>query len=269
MRPKNIKDAAAILADLRLRANGHNTPLDDLPPDCRPQTLDDAYTVQDDARALLETRGMGPAVGWKIGCTTPVMQEYLAIPHPCAGTLYSRTVYTDHAELKAADFFQLGLECEIAVKLSADIPARSGGHSADTVATAIGGVMASVEIVEHRFRDFTKAGTASLIADDFFSCGCVLGAVIPLAELDDLATLTGGFSIDGAAPQHQGNGSAILGHPLNALAWLADHFNARGSWLKAGEIITLGSVIKTIYPQAGMHVEARFEQLAPVTLQIS
>jgi 2-oxo-3-hexenedioate decarboxylase/2-keto-4-pentenoate hydratase len=132
MTPKNIKDAAAILADLRLRANGHNTPLDDLPPDCRPQTLDDAYTVQDDARALLETRGMGPAVGWKIGCTTPVMQEYLAIPHPCAGTLYRKTVYADNAELKAADFFQLGLECEIAVKLSADIPARSGGHSADT-----------------------------------------------------------------------------------------------------------------------------------------
>jgi 2-oxo-3-hexenedioate decarboxylase/2-keto-4-pentenoate hydratase len=269
MTVQKIQDAAIILADLRLRTGGHNTPLDDLPPHCRPQTLDEAYALQDAARTLLETRGMGAAVGWKIGCTTPVMQEYLNIPHPCAGTLYRKTVYENHADLKAADFFQLGLECEIAVSLSTDIPARSGGHSAATVAAAVGAVMASVEIVEHRFRDFSKAGTPSLIADDFFSCGCVLGAAIPLAEAGDLAALSGGFSIDGEAPQQQGNGSAILGHPLNALAWLADHFNARGSWLKAGEIITLGSVIKTIYPQAGMHVEARFEQLAPVTLQIS
>jgi 2-oxo-3-hexenedioate decarboxylase/2-keto-4-pentenoate hydratase len=131
--------------------------------------------------------------------------------------------------------------------------------------------MASVEIVEHRFRDFTTAGPPSLIADDFFSCGCVLGAAITLAEAGDLAALNGGFSIDGEVPQQQGNGAAILGHPLNALAWLADHLNARGSNLKAGEVITLGSVIKTIYPQAGSRtrIEARFEQLAPVTLQIS
>ena len=84
--------AAAILADLRLRANGRTEPLEALPESCRPATLDDAYAVQDVLRALLAKRGLGAPCGWKIGCTTAVMQAYLDIPHPCAGTLYRNSV---------------------------------------------------------------------------------------------------------------------------------------------------------------------------------
>ncbi len=263
-----INAAASLLADLRLRANGRDAQLDELPEDCRPQTLDDAYAIQDALRALLAERGLGDPVGWKIGCTTPVMQAYLSIPHPCAGTLYRTTLYDGQATLRAADFFQLGLECEIAVRLAADIDARAGGHDADSVAPAVGGVMASVEIVDHRFRDFETASTASLVADDFFSVGCAIGAARPLEALGDLSALTGGFRIDGASPEQEGQGAAILGHPLNALAWLADHLASRGGHLKAGEVVTLGSVVKTIYPRAGNSIEARFEGLSPVTLRI-
>nr|MDJ0894521.1 hypothetical protein [Alphaproteobacteria bacterium] len=189
--------------------------------------------------------------------------------HPCAGTLYQATVYAGRAELRSSDFFELGLECEIAVRLSADLPAHVGGHSANTVAPAVGGVMASVEIVDHRFRDFHAVSTPSLVADDFFSVGCVLGVEQSLDGLGDLATLTGGFGIDGTPPADRGQGSAILGHPLNALAWLADHMTARGSYLEAGEVVTLGSVVKTIYPKAGTSIEAGFDRLPSVTLTIS
>ena len=269
MTPDAIQSAAALLNDLRVRANGQTEALDDLPENCRPQTLDDAYSIQDAARSLLEKHGLGAAIGWKIGCTTQVMQDYLAIPHPCAGTLYQKTVYANHAELKAADFFMLGLECEIAVRLATDIHPQDNEHAHSSVASAVGEVMASVEIVEHRFKDFAKAATPSLIADDFFSVGCVLGSPCKPDELGDLATLNGGFSINGAAVEHQGSGEAILGHPLNALAWLANHMMARGSYLKAGEVVTLGSVVKTIYPQSGSSIEAQFDRLPPVHLEIS
>lgn len=275
MTPAAVAAAAALLADLRLRANGRDRPIDELPRRCRPATLDEAYDVQDALRALLTARGPGPAVGWKIGCTTPVMQRYLAIPHPCAGTLYRATVYDGAARLAAADFFQLGLECEIAVRLGADLPPRAGGHSAETVAGAVAGAMTSVEIVDHRFVDFTAASTPSLVADDFFSVGCVLGAARPLNEVGDLATLRGGFAAVGAAARKQGRGAAILGHPLNALVWLADHLAARGGALKAGAVITLGSVVKTLYPgdfdrsNGALRVEARFDRLPPVSLEIA
>lgn len=260
--------AATILADLRVRANQQTAALDDLPENLRPQTLDEAYSIQDVLRPLLEQRGHGVVAGWKIGCTTAVMQDYLAIPHPCAGTLYQQTVYSEYAELNAVDYFMLGLECEIAVKLAIDIPAQATEHDRNSVIDAVEQVMTSVEIVEHRFRDFASAATASLIADDFFSVGCVLGQSKTLKEIGDLAELTGGFKVNGKAAEQHGQGTAILGHPLNALAWLANHQITRGSFLKAGQIVTLGSVVKTIYPEPGMHIEAAFDQLEPVRLDI-
>lgn len=261
--------AAAILADLRLRANGRNEPLDELPERCRPGTLDDAYAVQAVLRARLEKRGFGAPCGWKIGCTTPVMQAYLDIPHPCAGTLYRTSLYERQATLKAANFFKLGLECEIAVRLAADVDARAAGRGARDIASAVGGVMASVEIIEHRFRDFTAVPPPSLVADDFFSAGCVVGEARPLAEVGDLATLSGFFKIDGAPAAEVGAGAAILGHPLDALRWLAEHLASRDACLRAGEIVTLGSVVKTIYPAAGMRIEACFDRLPPVALRIA
>jgi 2-keto-4-pentenoate hydratase len=219
-------------------------------------------------RAQLGKQGLGAQSGWKIGCTTPVMQDYLDIPHPCAGTLYDATTFEGHASLRAANYFQLGLECEIAVRLASDITPGNGDHTRKSVATAVGAVMTSVEIVEHRFRDFATAATPSLVADDFFSVGCVIGAPKSLEELGDLSALTGGFRINGATPESQGTGDAILGRPLNALAWLANHLSGRGNILHAGHIVTLGSVVKTIYPDPGTTIEAGFDRLAPVKLNI-
>ena len=268
MTPAAIQAAAEVLAGLRLPAEGARAQLEDLPEDCRPRSLGEAYAIQEALRPLLEARGLGAPLGWKIGCTTPVMQSYLGIGHPCAGTLYRGSAYRDRAVLRVSDFFQLGLECEIAVRLAGDLGPWTGSHSRETVAGAIGGVMTSVEIVEHRFRDFAAVATPSLVADDFFSAGCVLGAERPPEALGDLATLSGGFGIDGEATAVTGAGAAILGHPLNALAWLADHVAARGGRLEAGALVTLGSVVKTIYPAAGTRIEAGFDRLPPVALEI-
>jgi 2-oxo-3-hexenedioate decarboxylase/2-keto-4-pentenoate hydratase len=259
--------AAALLADLRVRENGRNAPLGEIPALCRPETLDDAYAVQALLRALLERRGLGWPCGWKIGCTTAVMQAYLKIAHPCAGTLYRGTLLETHATLPAAGYFKLGLECEIAVRMARDFDARTDGRRAEDVAAAVGAVMASVEIIDHRFRDFAMVSVPSLVADDFFSAGCVIGEGRPLDAIGDLATLSGGFHIDGT-PGERGDGAAILGHPFNALAWLAGHLAAQGASLKAGEVVTLGSVVKTIYPVAGMRIEAHVDRLPPVMLRI-
>lgn len=258
-----IRTAATLLADLRLRANGATAPLVELPADARPADLDAAYRVQHALAADLARRGPGAAVGWKIGCTTAVMQEYLNIRHPCAGTLYERRVYGDEIELRAEDYFRLGLECEIAVRLAADLPGDADRARADA---ALGAVMASVEIVEHRFEDFAGK-TPSLVADDFFSAGCAFGREHDPAAAAELDALRGGFVIDGEAGE-TGDGAAILGHPLNALVWLAGHAARYGRPLRAGDRVTLGSVVKTVYPRPGQTVEARFERLSPVRVRV-
>ena len=265
---QRAEEAAQILAGLRRMGRGRPPPLEDLPLACRPESLAEAYAIQEALAARLAMKDLGPAVGFKIGCTTPVMQAYLQIDHPCAGRLYRNSLYAETAQLKASDYHRLGLECEIAVRLGADIDGARVVASQAELASEVVGVMASVEIVEHRFADFSTVATPSLVADDFFSAGCVLGPARPPAELGDLAGLKGGFAIDGAAPEIIAKGAAILGHPLNALAWLADHQAARGEPLKAGQVITLGSVVKTLYPEPGMTLEARFDGLAPVRVTV-
>lgn len=256
MTPDAVNDAAGLLARHRVGAIADRPQLDGLPSTCRPDTLDDAYAIQKATRRLLEAGSSGRQIGWKIGCTTPVMQDYLNIPHPCAGTLYANRFHRNAARLKHGDHHQLGLECEIAVTLRSDlIPAAKLPFDKTRVSSAIGWVMASIEIVEHRFADFTTVGTATLVADDFFSVGCIVGTPVDAADVADLAALEGGFKIDGKAASERGTGAAILGDPLEALAWLANHAADRGTPLRGGQTITLGSLVKTIYPEPGMVIE--------------
>ncbi|MEO1612384.1 MAG: fumarylacetoacetate hydrolase family protein [Pseudomonadota bacterium] len=250
--------AAAHLARLRLR-DGIAPPIDDLPSDLRPRDLAEAYAVQIALRRRLAPR-LGPVTGWKIGCTSKVMQDYLGVDHPCMGTLFAGQLHRGEATLRAADYRKLGLECEIAVRMARDV---APGEDA---ATAVGGVMCSVEIVEERFADFSSCAKESLVADDFFSMGCVLGPEHALADLPDLKTLRGGFRVNGDEVA-TGLGAAIYGDPLDALRWLAETRAPEGG-LKAGEVATLGSVVKTIYPQAGDSVDARFETLGAITVDI-
>lgn len=264
-----INRAAAILTSLRQRKDGFTAPLATLPEEARPDNLAAAYAVQSAVATRLSQSALGEACGWKLGCTTAVMQDYLSIAHPCAGRLYRQRVFEEHATLAADDFFQLGLECEIAVWLRADITDSSAPFTHASVAEAVSYACVSIEIVEHRFSDFALAGTPSLIADDFFSVGCVHAAPMPLTDLHGLAHLTGGFSIDGASPEHEGSGAEILGHPLSALVWLAEQVSATGEALRAGQLITLGSVVKTIYPQAGTHVEARFGDMPSAHVHVT
>ena len=87
-------------------------------------------------------------------------------------------------------------------------------------------------------------------------------------ELSDLAGLRGGFSIDGNLPEATGSGAQILGHPLTALAWLADHAAGLQSPLREGQVITLGSIVKTIYPEPGQQIEARIDRLPPAVVKV-
>jgi 2-keto-4-pentenoate hydratase len=265
--PAAIADCADFIADLRQRRNGHRPPIECIPAAFRPETLEDAYSVQDAARPLIAARGRGAPVGWKIGSTSPPMQAALGIPFPCGGTLYSGTVHQRHAIMPRSDYSKPGLECEIAVRLSADLPARPGGYDRAGVLPAVGAVMTSVELVEWRFVDFKRAGVPSLVADDFFSCGCVLGKEHPALVLAGDGDIAGRFTVDGEVAA-AGNARDILGHPLNSLAWLANHSASRGTPLRGGEIITLGSIVAALRLEKPGKVEASFNGLGAVTVDV-
>src|SRR3984893_11675392 len=101
-------------------ARRNRTPLQPLPAAAAAQTEAEGYRIQEAVRELLAA-DFGALVGYKIGCTSPVMQEYLGIPHPCGGSVFAKGVHSSGVSLNAKDFVRVGVECEIAVRLARDL----------------------------------------------------------------------------------------------------------------------------------------------------
>jgi 2-keto-4-pentenoate hydratase len=251
-----IERAARLIAQARLA--GQRLP--GLPEDCRPPDEAAAYRVQEALHGQLAAAGRGTLAGHKIGCTTPVMQQFLGIANPCAGGVFARTVQRLAGTFSHAGFLHVGVECEIAVRLARPLAAAGAPYDEGGVAAAVGACMAAIEVVDDRYEDYRALDTPTLIADDFFNAGCVLGALVePWHELD-LAALEGRMAINGTEVG-RGRGGDILGHPLKALAWLANALAARGGALQEGELVLLGSVVQTHWVAAGDRVEIEIEGL--------
>jgi 2-keto-4-pentenoate hydratase len=223
--------------------------LNSLNADVAPQDEAEGYKIQRAVHDLLLPH-FGALVGYKIGCTSPVMQQYLDIPHPCAGGVFAKGVHDSGALLRAEDFVRVGVECEIAVKLARNMPASEAPFTAEWVAEAIEAYYPAIEIVDDRYVKWETLGAPTLVADDFFAAGCVLGEPVPRTEAPDLLRVTGRAVINGVEAG-QGTGADVLGHPHNALAWLANHLAAEGKGLHAGQIVLTGSLVKTAWLKAG------------------
>ncbi|MEJ3655521.1 fumarylacetoacetate hydrolase family protein [Actinomycetes bacterium KLBMP 9759] len=241
-------------AEIIGRSRLDRTPLGVLPEPQRPDDIADGYRLQDDVHAYLTSEGLGELVGHKIGCTTPVMQAFLDIAHPCAGGIFASTVRS--VDIAMADFVRVGVECEIAVRLDSDLRGEVGTREA---AAAVGSCMAAVELVDDRYADFTTLGAPTLIADDFFGAGCVLGPEVDGFDPAALRDVTASMSINGERVG-AGTGADVLGDPLNALAWLAGVRQ-----LRAGQIVLLGSVVKTVWLDGPSEVVVSNRQLGDVT----
>lgn len=256
MTSRALAHAAALLCAARIERRR----VDRLPEACRPADQAAAYAIQDALHERLAGAGWGALAGHKIGCTTPVMQRFLGIPNPCAGGVFAPTVQHARGAFRHADFLHVGVECEIAVRLAQDLPPQRAPYDRHAVAAAVGASMAAIEVVDDRYEDYRSLDVPTLIADDFFNAGCVLGAPLEAWRELDLAALRGRMTINGVEVG-TGHGADILGHPLEALAWLANALAARGRPLNAGEFVLLGSVVETRWVEQGDRVEIEIDGL--------
>lgn len=264
MTPDAINRAATIIAENRL--NG--TKLDSLDPEIRPMDLNDAYSVQERHNEILSERGMGKLAGYKVGCTTPVMQEYMNIHEPSFGEVFEPMVFHNHVELPRATFANPGVEAEIAVTLSGDLPVSGTPYTRENVRDAIGAVMISIELVDARYRDYRELDTPTMAADNFFNAAVLLGDPITDWQKFDLAGAAATVQLNGSE-LGRGTGALIMGHPLEALAWLANRLGERNRHLKAGEFITLGSVIPTHWVEQGDRIDHEIAGLGSISITMA
>jgi 2-keto-4-pentenoate hydratase len=227
-------------------ARARRLPYRNLPDDLKPASLAEAYAAQEAYYRLAEP-AYGAVCGAKIATTTKVMQELMGIDHPCGGAIFARTIHYSPAHLHTANFVNVRIESEIALMLGADLPASAAPWTRDTVAPAISAAMPAFELIEDRNADYTKTEAASLIVENCWNGGVVIGAAKSVSPAS-LVGISGRLEI-GGKPAGEGRAE----DPCATLAWLANHLAERGRGLKAGMVVITGSVIPTMSIKPGDH----------------
>jgi 2-keto-4-pentenoate hydratase len=263
--PGRIARAARYYYDL----HRSKRPLPPTPDEIRDAGVDEAYAMQEALQALLIGEH-GPIAGYKIALTTPVMQQLMGVDHAIAGAIFSERVHPSPATLRHADYTRIAVECEIAMRLGADLPVRAKPYGKDDVAAAVEACMPSIELIEdHACDQYKLVGGRGLIANNAWNAGCVLGPATTGWRALDLAAIAGALSINGVEIGHGRGGDVMNGHPLHALAWVANTVAARGRPLRRGMIVQTGSVVATQYPKPGDTVTASFAGLGEASARFA
>jgi 2-oxo-3-hexenedioate decarboxylase len=170
------------------------------------------------------------------------------------------------AKVAAKAFHRLGIEPEFAFTLARDLPRRAAAYTRDEVAAAVAALHGAIELVDTRWTDWIKVGAASIVADNGANGGLVLGPAVADWRKIDLPNAKATLRFDDKFIA-EGIGAAVLGNPLDALVWLANHLSSRGLGLKAGDAVTTGTVASVYFAEPGMHVVADFGAIGKVELR--
>ncbi len=239
--------------------------IDILPAELMPGDLDEAYAIRAAFEEIATAGGRGIVAGFKIGLTTPIMQQLCGVDEPCYGAIFAGEVHHRRAELSAGNYCRLGIETEIAVRLGEDLP--QGGDRA-RVGAAVDSVMAAIELLEDLRHDYRRLSAAAMVAGNVWNAGIVLGPPVADWTRLDLSQLTARLSINGREIG-RGRGGDVMGNPLNALAWLADKRAAAGTPLKRGMIVMTGSMVPIQFPAAGDRAIVEVEGLGTAELALT
>ena len=206
----------------------------------------------------------GGIAGLKIATTTKVMQDLMGIDHPCGGIIYEKRLHDSGVTLARADFVNLVIECELAVRLGRDLPDIGRAYTRDDVRAAVGSVMTAFELIEDRNAVYKKTDARSLIADNAWNGGVVLGPDKAVVKEFNLNGLRGAAMIDGV---HKGEG--LTDDPMGALAWIANLAVERGRPMTAGMVVITGSLIPTFKVEAGQTVTFEIDDIGEVALHVA
>jgi 2-keto-4-pentenoate hydratase len=223
-------------------------------------TLDHAYAVQDRLGAKLNDGER--RTGWKLAATSSTGQAIMGVKEPASGFLLP-VQYPSGTEVSASEFTDLRVEAEVAFRMGARLVGP--GVTAATALRAVEGAVAALELLDFIFSGTPRA--ADFVANSIHAQAIVLGSpFVPLQRLD-LAT-------EGVVYEHNNEivgtytAAEVMGNPLNALAWLANHLATRGLTLEPGDIVMTGGISKLLRPTPGDRVCARFTSLGSVDIKI-
>jgi len=260
--PETI-DATARASFEMHRARARYRPLD---ASVRKAPLDDAYRIQDALHRLMIEAGRGEIAGWKIALTSKAMQQMTGVDQPAAGAIFSKVVHPSLARLDVAAYHHLGVEFEVAVRVGESLPKSGGPWTRASVADRVAACLPAFELVEDGNADYKALDAFTLVAQNTWNAGIVVGPPVTAWRSVDLERAVTRCWINDQ-PAGEGKTGDALGHPFEAVAWLANLLNRRDRMLERGMVVMTGSSITTKFPAPGDRVRFAIDGLGEVALE--
>jgi 2-keto-4-pentenoate hydratase len=206
----------------------------------------------------------GDTVGFKLGLTNPAIQQRFGIDHPVRGAIF-------HATLRATSGAEIEARFAAVPVLEADMLLRIGMGGVETALNDhaalirhVDQVIPFIELPDLVYAPDYRPSLGDVLAINVGARLGVVGQPIAVTHSPDFIAALGRMSVslhqDGREVS-RAPGAAILGHPLNALAWIARDLAREGRPLRAGDIISLGSFSPPQPVVAGQAWIARYEGL--------
>jgi len=206
----------------------------------------------------------GRQIGYKVGATSQAAQAIVGCQAPFYGPMAANDAHYGGDRLPWLDHYR-GVECEFAFTMGRDYPNAGEAADPESLKAAIADCLIALEVVGRRTAGDGMPQYPGIIADFAAHSAFIAGPGVANWAAFDLAAVTVRGSIDGEVT-NEGSGAAVLGHPLNALAWLADALAADGGRLKAGDIVSTGTTLGIIIPQPGATTTGDFGELGTVSV---
>lgn len=225
-------------------------------------SLAQAYAVQ---AALFAARGVDLA-GWKIGLTGQAIRDAMGAIEPVAGMLAPADILRGPVSA-AIDGGEHYVEAELVLEIAADLPASSAPFGHGDVASVIGAVHVGIELVQSRFSS-SDLPLDLLIADNCMADRLLVGDKV--AEQWDERFADLGMTLHGPGGDIvHGSTAAVMGNPLDAVTWLANHLARRGTSLRRGQLVSSGTCTGATLVRPGDRVTADLAGIAGATIEFS
>ncbi|WP_372459065.1 2-keto-4-pentenoate hydratase [Alkalihalobacillus deserti] len=226
-------------------------------------TVEEAYSIQEELVNLKLEQGHS-IVGPKMGLTSRAKMKQMNVEEPIFGYIFDNMVVSEGSQISLADFIHPKVEAEVAFILGKDI--EGPGVSGAQVLAATEYVCSALEIIDSRYENFNFT-LPDVIADNASSSKVVFGNKVRKPEELELDLVGTVLSINGEI-KDLGAGAAVLGHPANSVAMLANMLHRKGEKLKAGQVILTGGITGAVPLSYGDHVTAKIDGLGEVSFSV-
>src|SRR3546814_579503 len=247
-------DLVERVSELLLEARRARRPVD-LPENGPEPTLEDAHAIQDRVVAALGGNG-----GWKVGAPSRTAE-------PSCSPLPGRRVFRGPARLPAAEYGRLGIEAEIAFRITSDLPPRDTPYTRSEVVAGVGAVCAAIEVVDRRWRAWPRIAPGWHAADLSANGALIHGKGLSAWHEIDLSIQPVRLEIEGQPPAEAVGGNTA-GDPVRLLVWLANHAAQHGTGLQVGDVVTTGSCTGMSFAEPGNRVRATLQGIGEVEVRL-